>query len=81
MIHNHYEGRGRGLSDLLKPRNVSEAVKVRSKESCQSQGNCLKIGTFKKLVSRNLDKSREKAQIVSIVSELFLRRKRKKENS
>ena len=41
------------------------------KESCQSQGNCLKIGTFKKLVSRNLDKSREKAQIVSIVSELF----------
>ena len=46
------------------------------KESCQSQGNCLKIGTFKKLVSRNLDKSREKAQIVSIVSELLLRRKR-----
>ena len=32
LIHNHYEGRGRGLSDLLKLRDVSEAVKVRSKK-------------------------------------------------
>ena len=31
LIHNHYEGRGRVLSDLLKLRDVSEAVKVRSK--------------------------------------------------
>ena len=32
LIHNHYEGRGRVLSDLLKLRDVSEAVKVRSKK-------------------------------------------------
>ena len=31
LIHNHYEDRGHGLNDLLKPKNVSEAVKVRSK--------------------------------------------------
>ena len=31
LIHNHYEGRGSGLSELLKLRDVSEAVKVRSK--------------------------------------------------
>ena len=54
LIHNHYEGRGRGLSDLLKLRDVSEAVKVRSKKVVKvKEKKLIEIGTFKH-VSRNL---------------------------
>ena len=58
MIHNHYEGRGRGLSDLLKLGDVSEAVKVRSKRKLSK-----KIIEKHPLVTKNKNSNQNKCQL------------------